>query len=87
MPILRLLDVVRNKGCGAYAFVFEYFPGSPMHMMPVSVIKQNRLLYMHQILKALNIIHSCNLIHRDLKPSNILITPQGAKLFDFGLTK
>ena len=28
-----------------------------------------------------------NIINRDLKPSNILITPSGAKLFDFGLAK
>jgi serine/threonine protein kinase len=28
-----------------------------------------------------------NIVNRDLKPSNILITPSGAKLFDFGLAK
>ena len=39
VPIVQLLDVVRNKGCGAYAFVFQYFPGSPMHMTPVNMIK------------------------------------------------
>ncbi len=42
---------------------------------------------MKQILTALDIVHSVNLIHRDLKPSNILITTDGAKLFDFGLSK
>jgi serine/threonine protein kinase len=38
-PILQLLDVVKNKGSGVYAFIFQYFPGSPMHMTPVSIIK------------------------------------------------
>ena len=42
---------------------------------------------MQQILSAIDIVHSVNLIHRDLKPSNILITNKGAKLFDFGLSK
>lgn len=58
-----------------------------MHMTPVNIIKQHRLKYIQEILKALEIVHSVNLVHRDLKPSNILVTTDGAKLFDFGLSK
>ena len=45
------------------------------------------LEYMKQIMIALNDIHSLGIVHCDLKPSNILITEDGAKLFDFGLSR
>ena len=38
-------------------------------------------------MNALKDIHSLNVVHSDIKPSNILITKEGAKLFDFGLSK
>lgn len=31
--------------------------------------------------------HQHSLIHRDLKPENIFLTPEGAKILDFGLSK
>ena len=31
--------------------------------------------------------HQHGLIHRDLKPENIFLTPEGAKILDFGLSK
>jgi len=38
-------------------------------------------------LAALDALHSRGLVHRDIKPSNVFLTPHGAKLLDFGLTK
>ena len=41
-----------------------------------------------ELLKAVNHMHSMNMIHRDLKPSNILLTKEKKiKLIDFGTTK
>ena len=43
---------------------------------------------LYNLLKALNFIHSANLIHRDLKPSNILIDENSqVKIVDFGLSR
>ncbi|WP_438309469.1 protein kinase domain-containing protein [Streptomyces sp. HUAS TT3] len=37
--------------------------------------------------EALEVIHRTGLVHRDLKPSNILITGNGPKVIDFGISK
>jgi serine/threonine protein kinase len=40
-----------------------------------------------QIAEGLQYLHAQGLIHRDLKPTNVILTPLGAKLLDFGISK
>jgi tRNA A-37 threonylcarbamoyl transferase component Bud32 len=38
-----------------------------------------------QIAAALEVAHGHGIVHRDLKPANVMLTPQGAKVLDFGI--
>jgi serine/threonine protein kinase len=37
--------------------------------------------------EALESIHGAGLVHRDLKPSNVLVSPDGARVIDFGVAR
>ncbi|MEU1287484.1 serine/threonine-protein kinase [Kitasatospora sp. NPDC005856] len=38
------------------------------------------------LLSALHSVHAAGVVHRDLKPSNVLLTAQGPRLIDFGIS-
>ncbi len=40
-----------------------------------------------QIASGMDSAHQQGLVHRDLKPGNVMLSPEGAKLLDFGLAK
>ena len=70
----------------------EYAEGGTLaqHMLDaqdnLSIEKIIRIFF--ELLKAVDYMHSLNMMHRDLKPSNILLTKEKkVKLVDFGTSK
>ncbi len=49
---------------------------------PVEVVEHGL-----DLLAALEALHGLGLLHRDLKPSNLILTANGLKVIDFGLTR
>ncbi|NBM19733.1 serine/threonine-protein kinase, partial [Streptomyces sp. GC420] len=52
---------------------------------PLSPAKLRRL--MAGLAEALRDIHRTGVVHRDLKPSNVLLTAEGPKVIDFGISR
>lgn len=49
---------------------------------------RNRLRIALQVARALDFVHSKNVVHRDIKPENVHLDPDGrARLMDFGIAK
>ncbi|KAI8912573.1 kinase-like domain-containing protein [Gorgonomyces haynaldii] len=91
--VVNLIEVFRRKG--KLYLVFEHVDHTILEDLdknpnglsddPVSgTVRKN----MWQLLKAMNFLHSHNVIHRDIKPENILISINGVlKLCDFGFAR
>ncbi len=83
--ICSLFDVgVAN---GIEYLVMELLEGETLHQRlgrgPLPLVETLELA--SQIAGALGRAHEHGIYHRDLKPANIFLTPDGAKLLDFGL--
>ena len=87
--LIRLHTVHVGKNNRDVYLVFELCEAD-LHTVIRSGVTQDiqKPYIMYQIAKALNVMHSCDVIHRDMKPSNILINQDcSVKLADFGISK
>ena len=85
--ICALYDVGHEPGF-TY-LVMEYLEGETLAArLESGALPLSRSLSLAiEIADALDAAHRRGITHRDLKPSNIMVTPEGAKLLDFGLAK
>ena len=80
---------------GRIVIIMEYCEGGDLSKL----IKKNSeielhfsepqaIIWFYQLAKALEVIHSLNILHRDIKSSNIFLSKDGSlKLGDFGISK
>jgi serine/threonine protein kinase len=81
------LDTLYDPASAAFTLVYQFYPGVPLNELIASITYPQALRTVLAVAHTLAYVHSLGLVHRDIKPANILITPSGARLFDFGLTK
>ncbi len=76
----------------SYVMVQEFATGGDLFdaIKPEEGMKESKAkLYIHQIAKAVEYMHSKKLVHRDIKPENIVLGDKEgsyAQLIDFGMT-
>jgi serine/threonine protein kinase len=85
--ICALYDIGEHEGTSF--LVMQYLEGETLeariNRAPLAVDQIVR--YAVQIASALDRAHRAGIVHRDLKPGNVMLTKDGAKLLDFGLSK
>ena len=69
--------------------VMEYLEGQTLadRLVRGALPLHEGLRYAIELASALDHAHRQGLVHRDLKPGNVMLTGDGAKLLDFGLSK
>jgi serine/threonine protein kinase/Tol biopolymer transport system component len=85
--ICTLYDVGQQDGTDY--LVMEYLEGETLAArLQRGRLKPHEVLqHAIEIVDALDRAHRAGVVHRDLKPANIMLTPDGAKLLDFGVAK
>ncbi len=83
------IHAIIEDDSGLY-LVFEHIEGRTL----AEVLRQKKRLALVEakalvkpVCQALDYAHSHGVVHRDLKPSNIMITDQGVKVMDFGISR
>ncbi|HEX3019555.1 MAG TPA: protein kinase [Chitinispirillaceae bacterium] len=82
----HIYDIRRN---GTFiTIVMEWIYGIPLSfLIRQSLSPSSRMAVAGDIIHAMAILHSANVIHGDVKPDNVIITPErGAVLVDFGFS-
>ncbi|MFC1635423.1 serine/threonine protein kinase, partial [Planctomycetota bacterium] len=86
--IARIYDSGLHQGM--YYYAMELVDGMPLdqYVRSKALSRNEILVLMRTVCKAVLFAHLSAVIHRDLKPSNILVSPDGQPhVLDFGLAK
>lgn len=89
--IVKFFDAYTDPKRGAVCIVLEYMDGGSLQDLidkKTRFSEHDLIVVIFSVLKALELLHSRNIIHRDIKPGNILYDGHGnVKLSDFGIMK
>lgn len=87
--IITLIDAIVSDDEEDLYLVFEYFPSNLKQLINKGIYTStHRLFIIYQLIRAVETLHSNNVIHRDIKPENILINKDKiVRLADFGLSR
>jgi serine/threonine protein kinase len=83
--IVRVYDVFTENDTEYYTM--EFLEGKPLQSLVEKggvLTEQQVLQITREVVDALSLVHSSNLLHRDIKPDNIMMVQRGAVLIDFG---
>jgi eukaryotic-like serine/threonine-protein kinase len=84
---IELLDSLYDPACAHFTLIYQFYPGVPLNELISSIAQPQAIKTVLSLAHTLRFVHGEGLMHRDIKPANVLVTPSGARLFDFGLAK
>ncbi|KAK0461165.1 kinase-like domain-containing protein [Desarmillaria tabescens] len=87
--VVGLIDVVRDPSGKYHSLIMEYVENVDWKVLIGRLVEADIKLYMFQMLKALDFVHSHGIMHRDVKPGNVMIDHLNRKLrlIDWGLAE
>ena len=85
--IVKVLDLVVDQD--RLALVLEWVEGEALddRLARAPLAPDEALAVFDAVARAIAYAHGQQVVHRDLKPANIMLTPEGAKVLDFGIAK
>jgi serine/threonine protein kinase len=82
-----LLDSLYDPACSHFTLIYQFYHGVPLNELTSTIAQPQALKTVLSLAHTLRFVNKEGLMHRDIKPANVLVTPTGARLFDFGLAK
>ncbi|MEO3814468.1 serine/threonine-protein kinase [Sphaerisporangium sp. B11E5] len=85
-PFLVTLYDAGQQG-GVFYYSMEYIPGGPLSAPAETPTREHVLRAVACAARAAQALHEEGIIHRDISPGNVLLTADGGKLADLGLSQ
>src|SRR5258705_2897789 len=83
--LVTLYDAGQHDGIFYYSM--EYLPGGTLEHPAYAIERPAVLRAVADVARAVAALHVAAIVHGDVKPNNVLLTSDGAKLSDLGLSQ